>query len=138
MGLSDDYRLPERYNDAYHVCGDGCLVPVVRHIAAHLLEPLLRANGASGLVAAPNRPRHFVEERPLTAYSGRLESTWQLAEPRRGQSEYHRSFRLETLGFDRYDAARDLHRQPGPDQPVAANIAQTRIKCSENSGSLRS
>ena len=75
MGLSDDYRLPERYNDAYHVCGDGVCVPVVRHIAAHLLEPLLRANGASGLVAAPNRPRRFVEERPLTAYSGRLEST---------------------------------------------------------------
>jgi DNA (cytosine-5)-methyltransferase 1 len=52
MGLSDDFRLPARYNDAYHVCGDGVCVPVVRHIAARLLEPLLRANGASGLIAA--------------------------------------------------------------------------------------
>jgi DNA (cytosine-5)-methyltransferase 1 len=52
MGLSDDYRLPERYNDAYHVCGDGVCVPVVRHIAAHLLEPLLRSREASGLAAA--------------------------------------------------------------------------------------
>ena len=32
MGLSDDYRLPERYNEAYHVCGDGVCVPVVRHL----------------------------------------------------------------------------------------------------------
>lgn len=41
MGLPDDYRLPEKYNDAYHLTGDGVVVPVVRHIAAHLLEPLL-------------------------------------------------------------------------------------------------
>ena len=52
MGLSDDYRLPERYNDAYHVCGDGVCVPVVRHIAARLVEPLLRANGKAEPVAA--------------------------------------------------------------------------------------
>jgi len=52
MGLSDSYRLPDRYNDAYHVCGDGVCVPVVRHIAAHVLEPLLRTNKADGLVAA--------------------------------------------------------------------------------------
>ena len=52
MGLSDDYRLPERYNDAYHVCGDGVCVPVVRHIASRLLEPLLRAHGA---LRAPGR-----------------------------------------------------------------------------------
>ena len=52
MGLSDAYRLPERYNDAYHVCGDGVCVPVVRHLAARLLEPLLRVNGASELIAA--------------------------------------------------------------------------------------
>ncbi len=41
MGLSDDYILPERYNDAYHVAGDGVCVPVVRYIAAQLLEPIL-------------------------------------------------------------------------------------------------
>ena len=52
MGLSDAYRLPERYNDAYHVCGDGVCVPVVRHLAARLIEPALRANNTHGLVAA--------------------------------------------------------------------------------------
>jgi DNA (cytosine-5)-methyltransferase 1 len=43
MGLPDDYKLPARYNDAYHLTGDGVVVPVVRHIAAHLVEPLLTA-----------------------------------------------------------------------------------------------
>ena len=51
--LADEYKLPERYNDAYHVAGDGVCVPAVRHIAAHLLEPLLQ-------VANP-------EARPLAA-----------------------------------------------------------------------
>ena len=52
MGLSDAYRLPERDNDAYHVCGDGVCAPVVRHLAARLLEPLLRANGKAKPIAA--------------------------------------------------------------------------------------
>lgn len=41
MGLPDEYPLPARYNDAYHLTGDGVAVPVVRHIAEHILEPLL-------------------------------------------------------------------------------------------------
>ncbi|HEY2659802.1 MAG TPA: hypothetical protein VGI79_08785 [Caulobacteraceae bacterium] len=41
MGLSDDYILPKGYSDAYHLTGDGVVVPVVRHLAHHLLEPLL-------------------------------------------------------------------------------------------------
>lgn len=44
MGLDDSYKLPQRYNDAYHVAGDGVCVPVVRHLAASLLEPILFAN----------------------------------------------------------------------------------------------
>jgi len=44
MGLLDDYKLPSRYNEAYHVAGDGLAIPVVRHLAEHLLEPLLDAN----------------------------------------------------------------------------------------------
>ena len=52
MGLDDSYILPERYNDAYHVCGDGVCVPVVRHIAQTLIEPILRANWDEVLVAA--------------------------------------------------------------------------------------
>jgi DNA (cytosine-5)-methyltransferase 1 len=43
MGLPDDYVLPVRYNDAYHVAGDGVCVPVVRHLANCLLEPILKA-----------------------------------------------------------------------------------------------
>lgn len=41
MGLPDDYVLPPRYNDAYHLTGDGVVAPVVRHLAAHILEPVL-------------------------------------------------------------------------------------------------
>jgi DNA (cytosine-5)-methyltransferase 1 len=52
MGLGDDYRLPERYNEAYHVCGDGVCAPVVRHLADQLLEPLIKANRAGDLIAA--------------------------------------------------------------------------------------
>jgi DNA (cytosine-5)-methyltransferase 1 len=47
MGLPDTYKLPENYNEAYHLAGDGVVVPVVRFLAAHLLEPLL-AGGADG------------------------------------------------------------------------------------------
>ncbi|MGA2793792.1 MAG: DNA cytosine methyltransferase [Roseiarcus sp.] len=52
MGLDDSYVLPERYNDAYHVCGDGVAVPVVRHVAQHILRPILEANPAAMLLAA--------------------------------------------------------------------------------------
>jgi DNA (cytosine-5)-methyltransferase 1 len=53
MGLDDDYILPDRYNDAYHVAGDGVCVPVVRHIAAQLLEPILAAaDGNAEAIAA--------------------------------------------------------------------------------------
>lgn len=53
MGLPDSYRLPARYNDAYHLAGDGVAVPVVRHLAATLLEPLARAaQGAADRAAA--------------------------------------------------------------------------------------
>lgn len=41
MGLPDDYQLPDRYNDAYHVCGDGVVVPAVRHLAKNLIEQIL-------------------------------------------------------------------------------------------------
>lgn len=43
MGLSDDYRLPANYNEAYHLTGDGVVVPVVRHLARHVFEPFLAA-----------------------------------------------------------------------------------------------
>ena len=51
MGLPDDYKLPERYNEAYHVAGDGLAIPVVRHLAEHLLEPLLAGSDRSAKAA---------------------------------------------------------------------------------------
>lgn len=42
MGLSDDYVLPDRYNEAYHLTGDGVVVPVVRHLSKYIFEPLLK------------------------------------------------------------------------------------------------
>ncbi len=42
MGLPDSYELPQAYNEAYHLTGDGVAVPVVRYIAEHILEPVVR------------------------------------------------------------------------------------------------
>jgi DNA (cytosine-5)-methyltransferase 1 len=39
----NDYVLPENYNEAYHLAGDGVAVPVVRFLAEHILEPVLAA-----------------------------------------------------------------------------------------------
>ena len=39
MGLSEEYPLPERYNDAYHLIGDGVAVPVVSWLARTIIEP---------------------------------------------------------------------------------------------------
>lgn len=52
MGLGDDYKLPRNYNEAYHLTGDGVAVPVVRHLAAHILEPLLGQIEAADQAAA--------------------------------------------------------------------------------------
>jgi len=53
MGLPEDYPLPERYNDAYRLTGDGVAVPVVRYLAQHIIEPLLNAESEqSSLVKA--------------------------------------------------------------------------------------
>ena len=41
MGLPDDYILPSNYNEAYHLTGDGVVVPVVRFLANELIEPIL-------------------------------------------------------------------------------------------------
>jgi len=41
MGLPESYKLPKNYNEAYHLVGDGVVVPVVRFLAARVLEPLL-------------------------------------------------------------------------------------------------
>ena len=45
MGLPEDYRLPAATTAALHLAGDGVVAPVVRHLAAHLLEPVLAGQG---------------------------------------------------------------------------------------------
>lgn len=52
MGLPESYKLPVRYNDAYHVAGDGVCVPVVRHLARSILEPMLEWNTESAALVA--------------------------------------------------------------------------------------
>lgn len=47
MGLPDSYRLPARYNEAYHLAGDGLVVPAVRWLAQMVIEPILDANPRS-------------------------------------------------------------------------------------------
>jgi DNA (cytosine-5)-methyltransferase 1 len=44
MGLPDSYRLPNVYNDAYHLIGDGVVVDVVSWLSTHLFKPLLDYN----------------------------------------------------------------------------------------------
>ncbi|MHB8754886.1 MAG: DNA cytosine methyltransferase [Candidatus Acidiferrales bacterium] len=40
MGVPDSYPLPSGYNDAYHIFGDGVVVPVVSWLNQYLLWPL--------------------------------------------------------------------------------------------------
>ncbi len=55
MGLSDDYRLPVNYNEAYHLTGDGVVVPVVRHLAQHILEPMVASKRAARTNPVPSQ-----------------------------------------------------------------------------------
>jgi DNA (cytosine-5)-methyltransferase 1 len=51
MGLPDSYELPARYNEAYHLTGDGVVVDVVRHLSERLLLPLLGVHWREQLIA---------------------------------------------------------------------------------------
>lgn len=51
MGIPDDYILPDHYNSAYHLVGDGVVVPVVRHLAEHIIDRVLAANDALTVAA---------------------------------------------------------------------------------------
>lgn len=44
MGLSENYKLPQKYNQAYHLTGDGVAVPVVKHIEENLFSPIIQEN----------------------------------------------------------------------------------------------
>jgi len=42
MGVPDSYKLPENYNEAYHLMGDSLVVPVVEWLERKLLSPLAK------------------------------------------------------------------------------------------------
>ncbi len=44
MGVPEDYALPKKYNEAYHLFGDGLAVPVVRWLSKHLLTQIATAD----------------------------------------------------------------------------------------------
>ena len=48
MGLPDDYKLPSNYNEAYDLMSDGVVVPAVRWLAGHILEPIMEAAALLG------------------------------------------------------------------------------------------
>ncbi len=41
MGVPESYKLPQGYNEAYHLMGDGIVVPAVSWIEQNLLSPIL-------------------------------------------------------------------------------------------------
>ena len=51
MGVPSDYPIPANYNDAYHLFGDGLVVPVVRYLESHLLRPLVSGDDAAAMAA---------------------------------------------------------------------------------------
>ena len=51
MGLPDTYKLPRKRDQALQLLGDGVAVPVVRHLAKTVFEPLLAAGQPSPLKA---------------------------------------------------------------------------------------
>lgn len=58
MGLPDNYALPINYNAAYHLAGDGVVVPVVRYLATQLLEPILEWDSDKTLRAQQSRAKY--------------------------------------------------------------------------------
>jgi DNA (cytosine-5)-methyltransferase 1 len=52
MGLPDTYELPEKYNEAYHLAGDGVAVPIVRYLSKQVFFPILLASNKERKIAA--------------------------------------------------------------------------------------
>lgn len=52
MGLDDSYILPQNYNEAYHLLGDGLVVPAVRFLSEAILNPLFAERPAKLEAAA--------------------------------------------------------------------------------------
>ncbi len=52
MGLDRSYQLPNNFNEALHLTGDGVAVPVVRHLAKNLFDSVAQENQYSFEFAA--------------------------------------------------------------------------------------
>ncbi|MFQ5443197.1 MAG: DNA cytosine methyltransferase [Nitrospinales bacterium] len=52
MGVPDSYKLPPKYNEAYHLMGDGLVVPVVKWLEKNILTPLAIILKKKGLMEA--------------------------------------------------------------------------------------
>lgn len=68
MGLPDSYELPPRYNEAYHLTGDGVVVQVVRHLSDAVILPTLATS------AERERELHSLSARQRPARKGRAAS----------------------------------------------------------------
>ncbi|MCP3471807.1 DNA cytosine methyltransferase [Bradyrhizobium sp. CCGUVB1N3] len=72
MGLKASYRLPEVYEYAFRVIGDGVAVPVVSFLRGKLLTPLLRSIKKSGGAEA-SRPKQTARGADQRSRRGQLE-----------------------------------------------------------------
>ncbi|MDQ2777752.1 MAG: DNA cytosine methyltransferase [Acidobacteriota bacterium] len=65
MGVPDSYKLPKNYNEAYHLMGDGLVVPAVSWLERWLLSPICEHQRQT-LAAAWRVLRGNVHVRPVT------------------------------------------------------------------------
>lgn len=65
MGLPDSYRLPDAYGEAYHLLGDGVVVPVVSWLESHILHPLVMLNRIGEDVLPQNTCTYKITQQPL-------------------------------------------------------------------------
>lgn len=66
MGVREQYQLPQKYNDAYHLFGDGVAVPVVRWLGRHLLLPLISIRKRADRTGNRRRARFLEQSLRLT------------------------------------------------------------------------
>lgn len=69
MGVPDDFKLPDTYNDAYRAMGDGVAVPVVSWLSENLLFPLAENRlAAEEMIDSGERPNlnHLIDYRRST------------------------------------------------------------------------
>jgi DNA (cytosine-5)-methyltransferase 1 len=70
MGVHEKYPVPKKYNDAYHLFGDGVAVPVANWLSRHLLLPLVSCTRKD--TAAVELPRHQVGRQLSLTQAGRF------------------------------------------------------------------